>query len=97
MPIFRPGRRFAHRFTRRMRDTARVAGDRTMQTELESLVNTVANPIARKVTRLAIYLRCRVQLICLSDRRLKQKCNPFLNYTFAIKNRNPNCGLLSTF
>jgi len=55
MPLFRV-RRFRQRFPRRQRDKAKVTdvGNKTMQSELKKLVNTVSKPIARKVKRFSI-------------------------------------------
>ena len=57
MPLFRV-RRFRRRFPRRQRDKAKVTdvtvGNKTMQSELKKLVNTVSKPIARKVKRFSI-------------------------------------------
>ncbi|KIM92105.1 hypothetical protein PILCRDRAFT_111763 [Piloderma croceum F 1598] len=50
MPLFRTSRQFPHRFTRRKRDIGGTGstGDKSLQTELKKLVDTVAKPVARR-------------------------------------------------
>jgi hypothetical protein len=58
MPLFRTSRQFPHRFTRQKRDIGGTGstGDKTLQTELKKLVDTVAKPVARRVPHFTICL-----------------------------------------